>query len=89
MENKLLKARVELGEDAEAFVRSKLGEAVVAIAEGQANAAYNELARISPWRKRRIQQLQTQIWRAESFQQWIAEIITEGRNSLELLEGEN
>lgn len=88
MENKLLKARIELGEDVEAFVRSKLGEAIIAIAEGQANSAYNELARIAPWRKRRIMQLQTQIWRAESFQQWLAEIITEGRNSLELLEGE-
>lgn len=89
MENNLLKARIELGEDAEKFVRSKLGEAVIAIAEGQANAAYNELARVSPWRRRRILQLQTQIWRAESFQQWIAEIITEGRHALELLEGED
>lgn len=89
MENNLLKARIELGEDAEKFVRSKLGEAVVAIAEGQANAAYNELARVAPWRRRRIAQLQVQIWRAESFQQWIAEIITEGRHALELLEGED
>ena len=89
MEKNLLKARIELGEDAEAFVRSKLGEAIIAIAEGQANSAYNEIARISPWRKRRISQLQTQIWRSESFQQWLAEIITEGRNSLELLEGED
>lgn len=89
MENNLLKARIELGEDAEKFVRSKLGEAVIAIAEGQANAAYNELARVSPWRRRRIAQLQAEIWRAESFQQWLAEIITEGRHSLELLEGED
>jgi ribosomal protein L16 Arg81 hydroxylase len=89
VENLLLKARIELGEDAEKFVRSKLGEAVIAIAEGQANAAYNELSRISPWRKRRISQLQSQIWRAENFQQWLAEIITEGRHSLELLEGED
>lgn len=89
MENKLLKARIELGEDAEKFVRSKLGEAVIAIAEGQANAAYNELARVAPWRRRRISHLQSQIWRAESIQQWLAEIITEGRHALELLEGED
>lgn len=89
MENQLLKARLELGEDAEAFVRSKLGESILAIAESQANAAYNELARIAPWRKRRIAQLQVQIWRAENFQQWLAEIITEGRHALELLEGED
>jgi ribosomal protein L16 Arg81 hydroxylase len=89
VEDLLLKARIELGEDAEQFVRSKLGEAVLAIAESQANESYNELARISPWRKRRISQLQAQIWRAENFQQWLAEIITEGRHSLELLEGED
>lgn len=89
MENLLLKARIELGEDAEAFIRSKLGESVLAIAEGQANSAYNELAHISPWRRRRIAVLQAQIWRAENFQQWLAEIITEGRHSLELLEGED
>lgn len=89
MEDKLLKARIELGEDAEKFVRSKLGEAVIAIAEGQANSAYNELARVSPWRRRRISQLQAEIWRAESVQQWLAEIITEGRHALELLEGED
>jgi ribosomal protein L16 Arg81 hydroxylase len=89
VEDLLLKARIELGEDAEAFIRSKLGESVLAIAEGQANAAYNELAHISPWRRRRIAMLQAHIWRAENFQQWLAEIITEGRHSLELLEGED
>lgn len=89
MEDKLLQARIELGEDAEKFVRSKLGESVLAIAESHANDAYNKLAHISPWRRRKIAELQAQIWRAENFQQWLAEIITEGRHALELLEGED
>lgn len=87
--DELLKARIELGEDAEKFVRSPLGEAVLAIAESQANAAYNALSRVSPWRRRKIAELQVEVWRAENFQQWLAEIITEGRHSLELLEGED
>lgn len=84
----LLKRKIELGADAENFIQSQLGAAVLEIAQGQANAAYNELARVSPFRRRRIAQLQTQIWRAESMQEWLAAIVTEGRNALEMLQNE-
>jgi hypothetical protein len=48
--------------------------------------ALDALAVISPWRRRRITQLQAQLWRARSFKEWLTEIVITGQQALQQLE---
>jgi hypothetical protein len=42
--------------------------------------------RVWPWRRRRIEQLQNQLWRARSFKGWLAELVNSGKQAEEQLE---
>jgi hypothetical protein len=85
----LLFASAILGRDAEEFVNSELGRYLISRAKREKEQAQVLLNKTSPWRRRRIQQLQNEIWRAESLEMWICELIMDGRNAERVLDEQN
>lgn len=83
---KTLYAEAILGKDAEEWLNSDLGRYVLARVEEEEREALEAMADVSPWRRRRIQQLQSQLWRARSFKGWLGEMIVAGRQALQQLE---
>lgn len=79
MESDLMLAEAVLGRDAEEFLRSELGQFILGRCDGEIAEAQHNLARVASWRRRRIQELQNEIWRAESLKGWFAELIQNGR----------
>jgi hypothetical protein len=79
-------AEAMIGKDAEEFLSGDLGRYMLGRAEEEETEAMEALAKVSPWRRSRISQLQAQLWRARSFKAWLAELITAGRQALEQLE---
>lgn len=87
MNNELL-AEAILGKDVEDFLNSDIGKYLIGCAEQEAVEAMNELKTVSTWRKRKILDLQNRIWRAESFQKWLGELIISGRQAIQQLDEE-
>lgn len=81
-------ATAAIGRDADEWIKSDLGQVVLGIARQEAEAATEKLKRTSAWRRRRITQLQAEIWRAESFERWLTELMAEGEQALHRLEYE-
>lgn len=82
----LLMAEAILGRDAEEFLNTELGRYIVGRCEQEIAEAQDQLARVSPWRRRRIQALQNDIWRANSMRAWLGELIAGGRAAEAALE---
>ena len=87
MQKELLIAEAILGKDAEEFINSEIGQYMIGAAEQEAQEAYESLKNVSPWRRRRIQELQNRIWKAESFKTWLAELVTSGKQAMDALDG--
>lgn len=83
---KELYAEAIMGKDAEEFINSEIGQYLVGCAEQEIAEATEQLKRVHPWRTRRIRELQNQVWRAESVQSWLAELVVRGRQALQSLE---
>lgn len=83
-----LYAEAMIGRDAEDFIQSDIGRYIVGCAEQEAQEAMDQLKHVYPWRRRKITELQNKIWRAESIQSWIAELIIKGKQATQQLEGE-
>ena len=81
-----LQAEAILGRDAEEFLRTELGRYLLERAEDEERQALEGLATVFSWRTRRINALQTQLWRARSFKGWLSDLIVAGRQALEQLE---
>lgn len=81
-----LHAEVQLGKEAEQFLRTDVGRYLVERAEEEEREALDKLATVAWWRRRRIQQLQDQVWRARSFQSWLSELIVNGRQAQDHLD---
>jgi len=75
-----------VGRDAEDFVTSDIGKYIIGCAEQEAEEATDQLKRVYPWRTRKITELQNKIWRAESIQSWLSELIIKGRQAQQQLE---
>ena len=75
-----------VGRQAEEFLSSDVGQALLAKAELEAQDAMNELKTISPDRAQEIRELQNRIWRADHFESWLVELIQEGRQAATQLE---
>lgn len=84
--NKELIAEAILGKDAEEFLNSELGRYMVARAEMEAKEAIDQLKRVLPWRKRKITELQNKIWLAESFNDYLLELVIAGKQAMTALE---
>lgn len=85
-ENAELYAEAMLGQDVESFLASDIGRYLIGRADQESAEAVNKLKTCFPWRRRRITELQNQIWRAESFQSWLGELIIRGRQATSQLE---
>jgi hypothetical protein len=82
----LLIAEAVLGRDAQEFFASDLGRYILGRAQQEKAEALAQLARVSPWRRNRIRQLQAEVWRVESLASWLAELINSGRQAEAALE---
>lgn len=82
----LLMAEAILGQEAQEFLNTELGQFLIGRANQEKKDALEQLARVSPWRRNRIRDLQARVWRAESFLVWLAELITSGRQAEGVLE---
>jgi hypothetical protein len=87
MDKETLIAEAILGKDAEEFINSELGQYMVGSAEQEAHEAYEALKKVLPWRRRKIQELQNKIWLAEHFKEWLAELVTAGKQAMDALDG--
>src|SRR5258708_1065288 len=85
-DNRLLVAEGMLGQDAVEFAKSDLGRYLIGRANLDVMEGTDALKTTFPWRKRRIQQLQNAIWRAEHFKQWLLQAINAGRTALSELD---
>jgi hypothetical protein len=84
-ENPLLRVAV-FGRQVEDFLRTDIGDYLLKQAEYDANEAIRKLKTTSPWRRRRIQELQNDIRVAENFINWLAEAIQSGEQAKQQLE---
>ncbi len=82
----VLMAEAILGRDAEEFLSTELGRYFLGCAQRERESALTQLARVHPWRRNRIRQLQNEVWRAESVTAWLAELITSGKQAEAVLE---
>lgn len=84
-----LLVQAELGIATEDFVASEIGRFLVGCARQEAQAALEQLKNVDATDVERIRVLQNQIWRAESFEAWLGELVNNGREAQgRLLNGE-
>jgi hypothetical protein len=76
------------GKQVENFLGSEIGDYLLAKAKNEEQEAIHQISKVAPWRRRRIQELQNHIWRAQQFQIWLADAIADGQQATRLLEGE-
>lgn len=76
-----LVAEADLGRQVKEFLQSDIGRYLHGCAQQEHQAALEALKRTSPWRRRRITELQNQAWRAESFMSWLRELVIRGRSA--------
>ena len=75
------------GQQVEQFLSGDIGKYLVRRAETEAEHATEALKKVHPWRTRRIRELQNIIWVAEHVQKWLGEAILDGRQALNVIEG--
>ena len=76
-------AQALIGREAEDFLESDLGRTMLGIAEQEKSIAQEKLKSINPREVYKIETLQNEIWRAESFRGWIEQLVSEGQQALE------
>ncbi len=75
----LLMETAILGKQADMFLKSDVGQYLLARADERCQNAYKALKVVSPLRERRVRDLQAEIWKCESFRQWLVDAINEGQ----------
>lgn len=88
-ESRVLYAEGVLGRDAIEFFRSELGQYMIGCAKQEYADAMYALKGTGAWRRRRIQELQNRVWRAENFVYWLKELIVRGKQAENLLDNED
>ncbi len=81
-----MKAEFLLGLEAVEFAKSEIGRYMIGRARQDRNEAMEKLKDTLPWRYRKIQQLQNTIWRAERFEEYLSELIINGKNAERILD---
>ncbi len=76
-----LVAEADLGRQVPEFLRSELGRYLLGCADFEYAEAMEGLEKTAPWRRRRIQQLQNQAWRARSFKEWLRGLCIAGKSA--------
>lgn len=80
-ESRTLFVEATLGREAVDFFRSDIGRYMVGCAQQEYALASAKLKKVAWWRKRRIQELQNEIWRSEQFMVWLRDLIIRGKAS--------
>jgi hypothetical protein len=75
-----------LGMDIEAFLGGPVGTYLIRRSEDEIKEAVSDLCRADPDDAKGIRDLQNRIWRAEAFQQWLAEGVQEGYQAAKIYE---
>lgn len=75
--------RIGMMDEAEDFIRSSLGRYLIERAERERDEAVDALKEADAEDPKRIRELQNKVFRAESFQYWIAQLVMEGKQALE------
>jgi hypothetical protein len=83
-----LEREAALGLQVEHFLAGEIGKYLVGRAEAEVDAAVQALKTVKPTDAERIQELQNEIFRAESVQYWLAEAIQAGLNAQQELLGD-
>lgn len=73
--------------EVEQFVRSAVGQFLIARAEAERAAALEQLAQVNSHEARQIQELQMIVRRSDSFAQWLADAAMAGEAAEEQLRG--
>lgn len=82
-------AEADMGRQAREFAESDVGRYIIGCAQQEIADAQEKLERTMPWRRRRIQELQNQAWRARTLLAWIRGLIESGKAAEDALhEGE-
>jgi hypothetical protein len=71
-----------VGKQVEEFLGSDIGQAMLTLAEQEAQEAMDELKKIHPTQQDQIRELQNRIWRAEKFEGWLAGLIRDGQQAV-------
>jgi hypothetical protein len=80
---------VQVGIEAEAFLNTAVGKYLVSVAEQEIAAALEKLKTVDPMDTGTVRRLQSEVWRAESVQTWLAELIQAGWNAEVLIQQQN
>jgi hypothetical protein len=78
----MIEATILLGDDAEKFKASELGEYLISCAKEESGVAMEALKTIDPGKTNEIILLQTRIRLADAFPEWIEGAIRSGRDLL-------
>ena len=85
-ESRTMFVEATLGREAVDFFNSDMGRYLVGCAQQEYALASAKLKKVAFWRKRRIQELQNEIWRSEQFMVWLRDLIIRGKASEMTLE---
>lgn len=85
-ESRTMFVEATLGREAVDFFHSDIGRYLVGCAQQEYALASAKLKKVAFWRKRRIQELQNEIWRSEQFMVWLRDLIIRGKASEMTLE---
>lgn len=80
-ESRTLFIEADFGSEATEFFRSNLGRYMVGCAQQEYAIASAKLKKVAWWRKRKIQELQNELWRSEQFMVWLRDLIIRGKAS--------
>lgn len=81
-----LEAEAIIGDEADRFLRSDLGKTLIGLARQEAQDAMLELKKADPKDSEAIRSLQSRIWRAESFEEWLTSLAHSGEIALKTIE---
>lgn len=86
MENDELYARAAFGKQVELFWSSAVGNYLRGRARECYTAAVQQLKSCDPTDAKLVMRAQGDIWKAESLEQWIADAISDGLKSLDIID---
>ena len=86
--NEPLYRKAAFGKQIEEFTASDIGRYLIKRAESEVQAAFEDLKAVNPVDGKAVQALQSRIWRAESFQQWLADGIIDGLQAFKIITDE-
>ena len=75
-----------LGDEAQAFITSNIGNYMIEKARSEAFDSMATLKSIEPTKANEIRELQNTVQRAENFEAWLAEAYQAGQNAAEQLQ---